>query len=445
MTLLPEWGKAQTNFTILANNGPASNRVNLVIMAEGYLASQFAQFQSDATNLANILLTNQPYAEYRSYFNVYAIAVASAQAGSDHPNYPQFVNTYFNSSYGTTDYYLSIPENSTGQGKVDALVNTYIPQANLVVLLVNDSVAGGSDGGGRTAVVARGAVFGNSYTILAHETGHVFANLGDEYSDEYPGFPDSEEPNTTTNVNRATLKWAAWIEPTTAVPTPPLSENLNKVGLFEGAHYHATGWYRPKLNCMMKSFGVGFCEVCTEALVLAIYGQVRPVQSFTPPATNQIWTTTSPVNFQVQTLQPSGHALAYEWRTNGILVTGATNSSLPMLATTLGNGLHTVAARAYDPTPWVRTDPTNRLSQTVTWQVSVSLPQLQLISPQQTAGKFSFGVTGVAPQGLVIQTSTNLVNWQAMTTGTLSSGLYNFTNPSALAQPRQFFRAITPP
>jgi hypothetical protein len=436
---------AQTNFTTITANGPASNRVNLVILAEGYLASQLAQFQADATNVANLLLTNQPYAAYRSYFNVYAIAVASAQAGSDHPNNSQFVNTYFNSTYDGGDYFLSIPAGSTGQGKVDALVNTYLPRAGLVVLLVNDNIAGGSDAGGRTAVVSRGAAFGSLYSILAHETGHVFADLGDEYTGANPGYPDTEEPNTTRETNRHAIKWAAWIEPTTPVPTPPNSDNLTKVGLFEGAHYNPSGWYRPKVNCMMRSFGVGFCEVCTEALVLAMYRQVRPVESFSPTATNQFWTTTAPGNFQLQTVQPVGHALAYEWRTNGVVVSGATTASLTLFPSQLGAGLHTVAGRVYDPTPWVRTDPTNLLSQAMTWQVNVSLPQLQLVSPRRVGGKFAFGVTGVAPQGVVIQASTNLLNWTAMATGVLTGGQLNYTNPNPATLPRQFYRAITPP
>ena len=147
---------AQTNFYTITTNGPASNRVNLVILAEGYRTDQYPQFLADATTAANMLLTNAPYGEYRSYFNTFAIAVPSVEAGSDHPSYPAFKNTYFNSTFGPSDYYLTIPADSQGQGKVDALINTYLPQADLVVLLVNDdTLAGGSDGGGKTAIVSR--------------------------------------------------------------------------------------------------------------------------------------------------------------------------------------------------------------------------------------------------------------------------------------------------
>lgn len=438
-------GFAQTNFTVITTNGPASNRVNVVIVAEGYLASQFVQFRADATNVANMLLTNQPYAEYRSYFNVYALAVASVQAGSDHPVNGQSVNTYFNSSYGPSDYYLSIPEGATGQGKVDALMAAYVPQAELVVMLVNDMVAGGSDAGGRTAVVSRGAVFGSLYYILAHETGHVFANLGDEYTNPNPGYPEVEEPNTTRETNRAAIKWQAWIDAETEVPTPATSENLDKVGLFEGAHYNPTGWYRPKVNCMMKAFGVSFCEVCTEALILSIYRQVRPLESIAPTNTVLTLTNLTPATFQLHTVVPTGHSLAYEWRLNGVLIAGATNSSLTLWPAMLNSGGQTLAGRVFDPTLAVRTDPTNLLSQTQTWQLQVNLPRLVLINPAQVAGRMTFAVTGTAPQSIVIQISSNLANWSALATGSLSGGRWDFTNSQPSIQPRQFFRAVTPP
>jgi len=436
---------AQINFYTITTNGPSSNRVNIVFLAEGYRTNQYAQFLTDATNAANLLLTNQPYAEYRSYQNVFAIAVPSVDSGSDHLNYPSYVNTYFNSSFDSnSDYYISIPTNSQGQGKVDALLNTYLPQADLTVLLVNDPLAGGSDGGGKTAIVSRGAIYSfGQFDILVHETGHVLAGLGDEYTDANPGYPDIEEPNTTTN--RAAIKWTAWIAASTPVPTPPTGPYANVVGLFEGAHYHTTNWYRPKLNCMMKSFGVGFCEVCQEAMVLSFYRQVRLVDSYAPATTN-LSTTNQVLNFSLNQLQPTGHALAIQWLTNGTPITGATNASLGLMPADLGNGSHIVLGRVTDTTPLVRTDTSNLLSQTLTWAVTVSLPQLQLTAPRWLGGgKFAVHMAGVAPQGFSIQASTNLLNWLSLSTNTLVNGQYDYTNTQGTNFPIRFFRAVTPP
>lgn len=435
---------AQTNFYTITTNGPASNRVNLMILAEGYRNNQYDQFLADATTAATILLTNPPFAEYRAHFNTFAIAVPSVEAGSDHPSYPAFKNTYFNSTFGPTDYYLSIPANGQGQGKVDALITTYLPQADLVVMLVNDPLAGGSDGGGKTAIVSRRAIYGGQFEILTHETGHVLAGLGDEYTTPNPGYPDTEEPNTTRETNRAAIKWTAWIDASTPVPTPTTNPNI--VGLFEGAHYQISNWYRPKLNCLMRNFGVGFCEVCQEALVLSFYRQVRPIDSALPNATHSSVGLTQALSFSVSLIEPTGHALTIQWLTNGTPVPEATNTSLALPATALGYGSHTVSGRVTDPTAWVRTDTSNWLSQTLTWTVTVIQPQLQLTASRWLGpGGFTFRVAGVAPQGFAILASTNLVHWQSVATNTLVSGQYDYTNTSGTNLPRQFFRAATPP
>ena len=70
--------------TILTN-GPVSNRLNIVVLSEGYTSNQLAQFLVDATNAVNALLSHPPYQEYSNYFNAFAIKVASNQSGSAHP------------------------------------------------------------------------------------------------------------------------------------------------------------------------------------------------------------------------------------------------------------------------------------------------------------------------------------------------------------------------
>jgi hypothetical protein len=441
--LLVVTADAQTNFTTLRTNGPASNRLNVVLLAEGYRTSDYGKFGTDATNTLNLWLAASPFAQYQTYFNAYSLAVPSVEAGSDHPAYGQLRNTYFNSSYDAADYLITIPTNATGQGKVDALLNAYVPAANLAILLVNDNTLGGSDGGGRTVISSANP---NSLSYIPiHESGHVLAGLGDEYTAAYPGYPDTEEPNTTRETNRAAIKWNAWIDPGTPVPTPANYSDA-VVGLFEGAHYHPIGWFRPQVNCTMKSAGVPFCDVCREALVLAIYRQVRPVEAFTPATTNLSVTTTQALTFTLTVLQPASHALAIQWWTNGVALAGATNASLTLPPALLGNGTNTIAGRVTDPTPFVRNDPSNLLSQTLTWKVQVSLPELQLTAPRRLGtGQFTFHVAGVAPSGFAIQASTNLVNWFSVATNTLLNGHADYTNLNATNLPLRFFRAVTPP
>src|SRR5439155_4355117 len=130
------------------------------------------------------------------------------------------------------------------------------------------------------------------------------------------------------------------------------------------------------------------------------YQRVRPVDAFAPASTNLSATTTQALAFNLTLLQPPSNHLTVQWFTNGIAINGATNSAFTLLPQLLPNGTSRLSAVVRDTTPLVRTDPTNLLTQTVTWTVNVNLPQLRLDSPLWLAGgKFAFRVTGNAPQG----------------------------------------------
>lgn len=282
--------------------------------------------------------------------------------------------------------------------------------------------------------------------ILTHETGHVVANLGDEYETPYPGFPDTEEPNTTQQTNRALVKWNAWIDGSTPVPTVPPDSYPAVIGLFEGAHYHSTGWYRPKLDCLMRDKYVPFCEVCCETLVLAFYRTVRPVDAVAPAVTNLSISGQQSLAFNLTLLQPATHNLNVQWYTNDTMILGATNPAFTLSPLTLGNGSHQVSAIVRDDTALVRNDPSNLLSQTATWTVNVNLPQLWLDSPRWLAGdRFAFRIVGSAPQGVVVQASTNLSGWVAVATNSLAAGQLWYTNAAADSSRRTFYRAVAPP
>jgi len=445
-------GRAAT-FTTIVTNGPVTNRVNVVFFSEGYLGSQQGQFLVDATNAARFFLSAQPYAEYSNYFNVFAIGTNSAHTGSTHLISQTYVPGYtcFNSTYdGASDYIITIPpdpsdaNSSHGQSKIDALLQTYLPATNydLPVVLVNDPISGGSDNYGRAAITS----IGNVSYILVHESGHTLGGLGDEYSDAYPGFPDVEEPNTTTNTNFLSIKWNAWIPTNTPIPTPFTGAYATTVGLFQGAHYHSTGWYRPYEQCCMQSFGAVFCPVCQEALVLAIYQKIRPLQAHSPPTNSLNITSAQRLAFSLNLLSPATHALSVQWRTNGVAVVGATNPIFNIWPSQLGNGTQKVEADAWDGTDLVRKDVKNLLRQTNIWTLNQSLPTLQIDSLKWlTNGSLTLRVTGASPDGVVIQSSSNLLQWTSVQTNFLNGGKLFYTNPAAAGFLKNFYRATTPP
>ena len=435
------WG--QSIQTILSN-GSVSNRFNVVVLSEGYTNNELSQFLIDATNAVNVLLSHPPFQEYRSYFNAYAIKVASNQSGSDHLAYNTFRDTYFNSFFDESEFFIEIPPGSTGQGRVDALLQTYLPQCHLPILLVNDLTDGGSDGFFRTAIVSKGGLAYESSVgqpgMLSHESGHVMANLGDEYAYGGYTYTNLNEPNTTQETNRLLVKWKAWIDPATPVPTPnEYGDGI--VGLFQGARYQPTGWYRPQLNCAMGALGVPFCAVCREALVLAVYARARPVDSWLPLSTNLWVTNPQPIPFTLSLQQPATHSLTVQWYTNGLPVPGATNAGFSLLPGALPGGSNQVKVVVHDPTTLVRNDPTNLLSQTLSWTVHT----LRLYSATMSAGQFRCRVVGDTAQPVVVLSSTNLVNWAREKTNSLVNGQFWFTNAAAGTSARRFYRAASPP
>ena len=444
-------------FHTLSTNGHSSNRMNIVFLSEGYTASQSNLFLADCTNAFHSFFGGgdytgeEPFVEYSNYFNAYAVFVASTNSGSDHPQYGQTNNTYFNSSYDViNDYVITIPPGATGQGLVDSLLNTYTPtnafRYRLPVMLVNDGTQGGS--GGATAIVATGF---NAQGIMIHECGHVLAGLGDEYEADPGGFDFSglpAEPNTTTNTAFNLIPWKLWIDTnSTPIPTPNDPTNSTFVGLWEGAHYSTTNWYRPKLNCRMRSVsttGVYFCEVCREALVKTFSSKTRLIDAAAPTNAALTLTSLAPATFNVTPLQPATHTLSVQWQTNGVNIAGATNTSFNFIPAT--NGVVTLRAIVRDATDWVRNDPSNQLTATNTWTVTVANQELWLESAQALAGdKFRFTIRGSGLTNFSIKASTNLTAWTSIATNALVAGQSSYTNTGLGNIPWRFYRAVSPP
>lgn len=448
---------AQATRTTLLTNGPAAKRINVVLLSEGYQTNQLGQFVSDAGTVLGNLLATAPLSEYSNYFNAYAISVASINSGSSRaPDHPGVLNTYFNSTYNSygNPYLVTIPPNnwdgnySHGKGKVLNLLTNLMPDYDFAILVVNDTFYGGSGDSGlsNSPPVSITSLDPSAYGIIAHEVGHTIGGLADEYTNAFPGFVPVEKPNATAQTNKALIKWNAWIAAATPVPTPPNLNYYDEVGLFEGAEYQSAGWYRPKLDCRMNHLGVAFCEVCSEQLVKAIYGLVGGIDAVAPASTNLSTFSIQAVAFAVSPMQPATHSLSIQWYTNGTAIAGATGSTFQVLPGLLGDGIHKVKVVVSDLTSLVRNDPAGLLRSSNTWTLNVSLNNLSLIAPGYlSAGGFRFTVTGSAPQGFVIQASTNLSDWTPLSTNSLTGGRFDFTNGSPGNMQSRFYRALSQP
>lgn len=435
-------------FLVLRTNGPTASRINIVFLSEGYLSNQVSQFTNNAITILSQILITSPFSDYTNYFNAFGIFVASAQAGSDHPSSNYSVNTYFNSTYDSygTDRLITIPPNdrdsnpANGQGKVDALLQTYMPEWDLRLLVVNDTNYGGSGG---SVIISSVNIY--SPEIGVHELGHRYAGLGDEYSDPYPGYPDVEEPNTTQETNRTSIKWHPWILDTTPIPTP--TTYTTAIGLFQGAHYHATNWYRPKYDCKMRTLGVDFCEVCMEALVASTYNYARPIESVSP-ATNSVvqLTNNHDLVLSATPLQPSTFNLQAQWYTNNTAVAGATNMTLTLPGVLLPLGTNTVRALVWDPTTKVRIA-TNltRLQDSRIWKVNVheGPPKFQSVTTPTNSIKLTF--SGGGQNRCKLEVSTNLVLWSQLQIFTNTGSAHTYSEIRGTNAMRRFYRAVEMP
>lgn len=409
----------------LLTNGPSANRLNAVILAEGFRASEEALFLTNAVKVLNKLLGTPPYSSMRGYFNGFAIFVPSNESGADRPSQNIFRDTYFNASYETSgiDRLLTIPPNSfnsnfaEGRGRAFSLLQKHAPDYDLVMMLVNDTTYGGS--GGTPALASLSPA---SADIIVHELGHSFAGLGDEY-DSAASYPDTEEPNTTRETRRDFIKWKPWINSSTPIPTPETAAFSRVVGLFEGAHYHATGWFRPKLDCAMRTLGAPFCEVCSETLIVASYSRIDMLESVDPAPGSVRSTREDPARLAFQAIPGINNDVRFSWSVNGLTLAGAEGASLDFDSIYAAPGLHSVQLTAHDQTPAVRNDPLRRLVETSSWSVTVLSTGTPIITAHAIKAEHRLQFTSTHLATLVLEASANLADWAAIKTNTAALSL----------------------
>ncbi|MBV9927667.1 MAG: hypothetical protein JOZ96_21795 [Acidobacteria bacterium] len=349
----------------IVNNGDPANRVDIVLIGDGYTAAEMTKYQTDIQQFVQLMFQQEPFHEYQRYFNVHRIDVVSAESGSDHPETGTFRNTAFDSTYNCSGIQRLICANTSKVSQV--AFNSLAPnQIDLIILIVNDATYGGS--GGSIAIASTNF---QAVELVLHESGHTFGLLADEYDYSPPACSNStepSEPNVTRQTARASVKWNAWIGASTPLPTTSTQPAVP--GLYEGARYCTAGLYRPTYNSKMRVLGTAYEQVNSEQLVRRVYNRVSPVDTFSPASTTVSLTTAQAQTFGVTTPAPLTHALDVSWAVDGRAV--GTSTSLGVGAGALSPGSHTVEATVRDLTPFVRTDPEQLLVERVRWAVNVT-------------------------------------------------------------------------
>jgi hypothetical protein len=296
---------------VLLENGRASEKVDIVILGDGYSKTEMEKFRNDAKRLSDVLLSNEPFKSRVKDFNIRAVETPSETSGVLKPHPGVFKRTPLSVHYGSFDSerYALTYDNRTIRD-----VASEAPYDFMVILINERTYGGGGIYNLYTTVSAD-----NKYAdyIMVHELGHHIAGLADEYytssvSYEAPGTQvEPWEVNITALKDKENLKWKELVDPGTPIPTPwnketfdkfgysiqkqrdslraaKVPENVmedlfmkqynqedkffalekykDKTGAFEGAGYMQYGLYRSQLDCIMYTRHMRFCNVCRKGL-----------------------------------------------------------------------------------------------------------------------------------------------------------------------------------
>ncbi|HEX2273610.1 MAG TPA: M64 family metallopeptidase [Acidimicrobiales bacterium] len=265
--------------TTVVDSGPPSRRWNLVLLGDGFREAELEGFAAAVQRFVDRLFASPPFDRLQAAVNVHRVDVASTDSGADDPvacgGTGAAPRTYFDATFCTAGIQrLLVVDDVTAF----SVAGDAVPQWNMILVVVNSTIYGGSGGG-----VAVYSLAGGAEEIALHEMGHTAFGLADEYEyfagcgvdtdrDRHPGF-EPVEPNVTTDPHPATLKWHDLVRPGTPLPTTqnadctqcdpqPNPLPAGTVGAYEGARYYHCGSYRPQFDCKMRALGLPFCVVC---------------------------------------------------------------------------------------------------------------------------------------------------------------------------------------
>jgi len=293
-------------------SGEPSEKVDIVILGDGYTSEDGQKFETDARRLSDYLLSIEPFRKRADDFNIRALAPPAPRPGTNRPSNGTYRHSPSGTSYDAfrSERYILAFDNPGLRQLIQ-----HVPY-EFVFILANSETYGGGGIYNLYATVAVDSAWADY--VFVHEFGHHFAALADEYytSDvAYESTGQREEPwepNATALNDPATLKWRDLVAESTPLPTPwpkeqfeafqrenqarrrqlrvdnRPEEEMNQlfqteqefvmelfkkapqttavVGAFEWANYAAKGYYRPEMNCMMFTRHDEFCRVCSNAI-----------------------------------------------------------------------------------------------------------------------------------------------------------------------------------
>ena len=159
----------------IQESGPPAEKVDLLVIGEGYVEAELPKFHADARRLVGALFEEEPFRSRRSDFNVWGLDLPSASTGISRPRALEFRRTPLSAEYNIFDSerYLLTYDNRALRDAASAAPYEFLE------ILVNEAQYGG--GGIFNFQATAAADTGFAEYVFVHEFGHHFAGLADEY------------------------------------------------------------------------------------------------------------------------------------------------------------------------------------------------------------------------------------------------------------------------
>jgi len=353
--------KALTDGTLemipLMVTGDKDNRINIVFINRWVPGQKNAynrpelreEFIEDARHVLKAFdaandLAIAPYPTYRNFFNVYAVWW---------PDMPPWNPKDRKGGMHWEDYNeirarLFLPWQIEGKGWVTHLAT------------LNGSGGGGGAGRRLDERVGDAMIVGNEIEAFIHEFSHTAPGCPDEYTSSGLWGRGGEGLTTTNDYRADSVRWRAWIEPGTPVPTPYTPKYLGKVGVFEGGVHRMAHLFRPTARgCIMGAGSFagnpdGLCPVCRQGSVQRFYQWVQAIEATRPAEGELSVAGPQTLRFAVSRVKPDPDTQKTEWRLNGrIIATGVDEVDV----TFGGLKQFELVFALTDETPFIRPDP----------------------------------------------------------------------------------------
>jgi len=402
---LPKWPEEESARLVAYQvTGPANQRLNLIIMGDGYQVQEINKFRQDVDRNLAVMWTMEPFRSYRYYINIYVLEIISKESGirrdpgeDASPEVKDAKNTALRLWYrdGLTNplargvTYGPAPLNSPPGTRSGAQQRTWylenyvkpelglpIDSQNIQTLAIANTFTYGGIGGFH-ATTTGSAPQGPLVSI--HELGHSLGLIADDYPyierNVWRGCWTDGEPDSfshtiyisTEKMIADQHKWWRWIGEDSASSGSP-------IGLYEGGNTWPCGIRRASEYSMMRWTGYHFDVVQREQMTIRITGRRdanRMSLEHTPEGEigpkDVIW---------VEAMHPRYHELNITWRVNGQMIENHNSFNLELSKLNLKNG-DIIEVTVSDPTYFVR-DPKwingPRLTQTRQFTVGKPMP-----------------------------------------------------------------------